>query len=171
MRIKGLTDEDFVNYKVPSMFIIMPNCSFKCDHENGTQICQNLPLAMQPTHDIDYEYIVARYRRNPITNAIVFGGLEPFDSFDELLEFVQYCRESWFDDSTGIECIYAHMMDDIVIYTGYTKEEVDDEIEILKKYPNIVVKFGRFIPNQQPHFDETLGVYLTSDNQYAERIS
>ena len=35
----------------------------------------------------------------------------------------------------------------------------------------IIIKYGRFIPNQQKHYDEILGVYLASDNQYAEKIS
>ena len=171
MKIKGLQDEDFVNYKVPAMFISMPYCSFKCDKELVYAVCQNMALNDQPTHDIDRDYIVERYRRNSITQAIVFGGLEPMDSFDELIDFIHYCRESWFDLSTGIYCIHGHIMDDIVIYTGYNKDEIEDKIEELKKYPNIVVKFGRYIPNQQHHFDEVLGVYLASDNQYAERIS
>jgi hypothetical protein len=39
MVIKGIVDEDFVNYKKPSMFIIMPYCDFKCDKEAGCSIC------------------------------------------------------------------------------------------------------------------------------------
>ena len=31
MKIKGITDEDFVNYKYPSMFIATSICSFKCE--------------------------------------------------------------------------------------------------------------------------------------------
>ena len=42
---------------------------------------------------------------------------------------------------------------------------------ILKKYSNIIIKFGRFIPNQKPHYDPVLGVELASDNQYGEKIS
>jgi hypothetical protein len=61
--------------------------------------------------------------------------------------------------------------DDIVIYTGYNKEEILDKIEWLKLYGPIIVKYGRFIPNQQPHHDEVLGIKLASDNQFAERIS
>ena len=38
-------------------------------------------------------------------------------------------------------------------------------------YSNIIIKFGRFIPNREPHFDEVLGVNLASNNQYAKRIS
>jgi len=36
MIIKGLIDEDFVNYKKPSMTIMMPYCTFKCDKEYGS---------------------------------------------------------------------------------------------------------------------------------------
>ena len=61
--------------------------------------------------------------------------------------------------------------DDIVIYTGYKEEEIKNQLQYLRAYRNIIVKFGRFIPNQQPHYDDVLGVMLASDNQYAERIS
>lgn len=61
--------------------------------------------------------------------------------------------------------------DDIVIYTGYYKEEIKEYIDKLRVYPNIIIKFGRYIPNQEKHYEEELGIYLASDNQYAERIS
>ena len=54
------------------------------------------------------------------------------------------------------------------IYTGYYPEEIQDELKQLQKYKNIIIKFGRFIPGQEPHYDEVLGVYLASDNQYGE---
>jgi hypothetical protein len=41
----------------------------------------------------------------------------------------------------------------------------------LKQFPNIVVKFGRYVPKCEAHFDEVLGIKLASPNQYAERIS
>lgn len=37
--LKGLVEEDFINYKKPSMFLIFPYCSFKCDEECGRDIC------------------------------------------------------------------------------------------------------------------------------------
>lgn len=157
MRLKGLVPEDFIQYKKPSMFLICPFCSFKCDIENGTQICQNWSLAKAPIIEVETNKIIQQYLDNPITKAVVFGGLEPLDSFDEVLEFIQNLRQ--------------HCLDDVVIYTGYYADEIRDKLEILKNYPNIIVKFGRFIPNQKSRFDDVLGITLASDNQYAEQIS
>ena len=44
MIIKGIIDEDFVNYKKPAMVIEFPYCDFKCDKEYGKPICQNNSL-------------------------------------------------------------------------------------------------------------------------------
>ena len=153
MKIKGLISEDFVNYKKPAMTIMFPYCTFKC----GTEYCQNSPLSKAEDIEMDITDIVIRYLNNPITESVVMQGLEPFDSWDDLIEFVKQLRESTDDD--------------IVIYTGYNKEEISDKISILTRYKNIIIKFGRYIPHQEKHYDEVLGVYLASDNQYAEKIS
>jgi organic radical activating enzyme len=159
MLIKGLKDEDFVNYKKPSMFIIMPFCSFKCDKENGCNLCQNSHLAQEPEMNMPILAIVARYKENPITKAIVCGGLEPFDSADSLANLVHVFRQ--------------YTNDDIVIYTGYEEWELltNPYYEKILEYDNIVIKYGRFRPNQEPHYDEILGVKLASDNQYAKRYN
>lgn len=159
MLIKGVTDEDFVNYKVPSMFIATNECSFKCDKENGEPVCQNSSLARQKSYKIEIEDLIKRYLKNDITSAIVFGGLEPFDQYVDIFDFVSILRFQY-------ECT-----DPVVIYTGYNKEEIDGRIKFLSAIPNIIVKYGRFIPGQKKHFDEVLGVELASDNQYAEWIS
>ena len=44
---------------------------------------------------------------------------------------------------------------------------VDQEMNL---YGNIIIKFGRFIPNQPSIYDEILGVTLASNNQYAKRL-
>ena len=157
MIIKGLKDEDFINYKKPSMFIGFPLCTWKCEKECGDKVCQNGTLATSPNINIGIKTIVNRYINNPITSAIVCGGLEPFDSWDDLYQLIAYMRVS--------------TQDDIVIYTGYYKEEIREYINKLKPFPNIIIKFGRYIPNQQSHYDETLGIELASENQYAEKIS
>ena len=153
MKIKGLISEDFVNYKKPAMTIMFPRCTFKC----GEGYCQNSPLVKAENIELDVSDIVARYLNNPITESVVMQGLEPFDSWNDLIEFVKQLRESTDDD--------------IVIYTGYYKEEIIDKVEILRKYKNIIIKFGRFLYNYKPIFDDVLGVTLASSNQYAERIS
>ena len=159
MLIKNLIDVDFINYKKPSMFIIMPHCSFKCDKENGCLMCQNSSLVHEPTHNVDTRLMVTRYIENPITKAVTFGGLEPLDTIEDVLEFVDILRN-----------IYKNE-DDVVIYTGYTEEELinNKDYKRILEYGNIVIKYGRFRPNQTPHYDEVLGVNLVSDNQYARR--
>lgn len=157
MHIKGLIDEDFVNYKVPSMFVITSQCDFKCDKECGKAVCQNLPLATYPVLDINTEVLVDRYIRNDISKAVVIGGLEPFDTADDLFDFICKFRK--------------RCDDDIVIYTGYYEHEIQTMIDKLKaEQKNIVVKFGRFIPDKTKHYDSELGIYLASDNQIGVRI-
>lgn len=158
MTIIKAVEEDFSNYKLPSMFIAMPYCTFKCDIENKCRCCQNSGLAQAQTIHAIPDQLILHYLDNPITSAIVFGGLEPFDSFDDVHQFIKLLRERY------------HCNDTIVIYTGYNKDEIEDKIEILKKFGNIICKFGRFVPGQEKHFDEVLGVQLASRNQYAERI-
>ena len=154
MKIKGLISEDFVNYKKPAMTIMFSYCNFKC----GTGYCQNSSLAHEVDIEINVKDLVQRYVTNTITEAVVMQGLEPFDSWEDVLQFIDLLREQ--------------SNDDVVIYTGYNKEEIPPYLNILSKlYKNIVVKFGRYIPGQEKHFDEVLGVWLASDNQYAERIS
>ena len=61
--------------------------------------------------------------------------------------------------------------DPVIIYTGYYKDELKEQVEELSKYKNIYFKFGRYKPGYQIHYDEVLGVNLVSDNQYGEKIS
>lgn len=157
MKIKGIIAEDFVNYKLPSMIIEFPYCDFKCDKECGYPVCQNSALALSPSYDIPIENIVKFYIKNDITKAIVFQGLEPFDSETDVYQLIKNFRE--------------YTKDPIVIYTGYTEEECNNIVLNLQKlFKNIIIKFGRFIPNQSAHYDNILGVTLMSSNQYAKQI-
>lgn len=158
MKIINIIVEDFVNYKKPSMFIGFPCCTFKCNKEAGKVVCQNYQLIKEKQIDISYEEIVNLYLDNPITSAIVFGGLEPFDSFEDMTNLINEFRK--------------YTDDDIVIYTGYNKEEIYQEILLFTDiWKNIIIKFGRFKPNTKQHIDPVLGVKLFGDNQYAEKIS
>ena len=159
MKIKGLQDEDFVNYKKPSMFIGTAICNWKCCIEQNLDIsiCQNSSLANSVTMDIPAIEIYRRYSSNPIVKSVVIGGLEPFLQFPEVIELIDIFRSN--------QCF-----DDFVIYTGYYPSEITNELNRLKEYKNIIVKFGRYIPNNEKHFDDVLGIYLASNNQFAERI-
>lgn len=161
MIVKTIVDEDFVNYKVPSMYIGTAYCNGKCCQEAGIplSVCQNDAWRGSATIAMDDDNIIQRYLSNDITKALCFAGLEPFEQFDELLCLVSKLRTKY------------HCNDIVVIYTGYNLTEIMPEVDTLKKFENIIIKFGRYVPSQSKHFDEVLGVYLASDNQYAERIS
>lgn len=160
IQTKGFVEEDFVQYKKPSMFIGTAYCDWKCCKELKIPItvCQNEPLAKSEILTIDNEVIYDRYISNPITHSIVIGGLEPMLQFEEVYNLIKLFREN------GCE-------DDFVIYTGYYPEEVEDKIVELKKFPNIIIKFGRYVPDSKNKYDEILGITLASDNQYGVRIS
>ena len=156
MKLRGLNEYDICNFRLASMFLIFPTCSFKCDKECGKPICQNSSLAQEPEIEIETRELIYRYIKNPITHAVVCGGLEPMDSWNDLWSFCCQFRG------------FSH--DPIVIYTGYTEEEIPDKIKALSQLHNIIVKFGRFIPDSPHIFDTILGVDLASNNQYAKFI-
>ena len=64
----------------------------------------------------------------------------------------------------------THSKDPIIIYTGYKEEELIEQIKFLQQFDDIIVKYGRFIPNSPHIYDTTLGVELASNNQYAKSI-
>lgn len=158
IEVKGIIFEDFVNYKKPCMTLMMPKCNFKCDKECGMQVCQNSGLAAAPNQTVLINDLMRGYKSNSITEAIVLQGLEPFDSLIDL-----YTVAAALED--------FNITDDFVIYTGYTREELKSKLKPLYKVPgHLIIKWGRYIPNQQPHYDPILGVYLASDNQYGEQL-
>lgn len=161
MKVKAVVDEDFANYKEPAMFIGAVSCGGKCCIEAGLplSVCQNDGWRESAPIEVSTKELIERYLKEPLTEAIVFGGLEPFEQFEDVCDFIRTLRDDY-------KC-----SDDVVIYTGYNYDEIADEVERLKRYPNIVVKFGRYVPNHSARDDEVLGVTLASDNQYAERIS
>ena len=156
IEVKGIIWEDMVNYKKISTTLMFPKCSFKCDKENGTQICQNWELAAAPSQTIHINSFMRNYINNPITEAIVLQGLEPFDSLIDL-----YTVAAALED--------FNITDDLVIYTGYNRNEVSSHLKPLFSIPgHLIIKWGRYIHNQESHYDPVLGVYLASNNQYAE---
>lgn len=160
MKVKAIVEEDFINYKFPSMFISTCFCDYKCCTELGLDIgmCQNAPLAKSENIEIPDQTIYEHFVNNPITKAIVIGGLEPMIQINEVVGLINLFRNQ------GEYCPF-------VIYTGYYPNEIPESLERLKQYKNIIIKFGRFVPNDQSRYDEVLGVTLASSNQYAQKIS
>ena len=158
MKLKGIIDADFTNYKEPVLTLEFPACNFKCDKLNNCQVCQNSSLTAEPDIEISFARIWELYNQNPLTKGFCCQGLEPFDSQDDLLKLIRFIRN------------IKKCNDVIIIYTGYTRDESTIMLYHLKGYDNIIIKWGRYILGDKPHYDEVLGVELASDNQYAELI-
>lgn len=169
MKIKFLTDVDVVNYKKTSMVVGMPYCDGKCWKDLNAHggnydwsLCQNHSLIKGSSIDISINDLCKRYLSNPMTHAVVFAGMEPLLSMRQVAAFIVYLR------GTG------RSEDDVVVYTGYNEDE-ENVIEFTNLLTtacvnNVIVKFGRYVPGQEPHLDPVLGVMLASDNQYARKI-
>lgn len=157
--LRELIEEDFIQYKKPSMFLGFPHCDGKCNKDAGETVCQNAVFKdSTPLKRISKRALIEKYLNNDLTQAVVCGGLEPLDSLPDLIGFITLFRQN--------------SQDDIVIYTGYTEEEANKLLpKEIKDIGRLIIKYGRFIPDQEPVFDEVLGVKLASSNQYARRVS
>lgn len=158
MTLKGIIDTDYVQYYKPCMTLMFPKCSFKCDKESGRQICINNRLTQSPNIEINVYTIIERYLSNDMVDTLCCAGLEPFDSpaeLNRLLSLLRFC-----------ECD-----DDVLIFTGYTEDEVNEQFKWIYAHKNIIIKFGRFLPETPAVFDDLLQKKLASRNQYAKRIT
>lgn len=158
VKLKALIEEDFIQYKKANLFLGTCKCDFKCLKEinKDISICQNSELATSTTISISVKELIKLYTTNPITESVVFGGLEPILQFEEILAFIDAFRKI--------------SNDDIVIYTGYYPTEIKEKLFQLEKYSNIIFKYGRFVPESESKYDKVLGVTLSSKNQYGERL-
>lgn len=163
MRVRKLLTERYQDYRLPCMYLAACFCDWKCCPDTP-YVCQNHPVAQMPVTDIPDDEILDRYEENPITEAIVIAGLEPLLQVREVVNLIRCASER------GIRTTF-------VIYTGYTKKEVRfiGFFDALKAAGigdgiGVIMKYGRYVQDQQPHFDEVLGVELASGNQYAEKI-
>lgn len=141
------------------MFLSSCFCDWKCCKEAqvSISICQNATLSKAPILNCPDERIFDIYIKNPITKAVVIGGLEPLLQKEEVISLINFFRARGVDDT-------------FVIYTGYKEEECKDFLAQISG-KNVVMKFGRFLPNDKgKHYDEILGVSLISSNQHGRKF-
>lgn len=159
VRVIDIMDADFVNNKKPTFNILIGiSCTFKCCQETDGVVCQNKDLAQSQCKLLYIDEILDLYNIQEIVHTITFQGLEPLDNLYDLLSCIYFIRKEFEDE--------------IFIWTGYTEDECEYLINMIKcmGWKNIVIKFGRYQPNNNPQYDDILGVQLASNNQYAKRI-
>lgn len=151
--------DNITDYKKTSMLIAFPYCAGKCEG------CQNAHLQnYRTTISVSADDIADLYANLKTHEAIVMAGLEPFDSFDDVLDIIK---------SVG----HLDKPCDFVIYTGYNLDEYSKnfESELVKTFKNVrhfknknlIVKIGRYDQTQTSYwFNKTLGVKLATKNQF-----
>lgn len=159
MLIKGITDEVFSDYSKISMLIAVPKCTTRCWERLNLSptICQNHHLHKEPNLNISNKDIIDKYIKNPLTKAVVFGGMDSWDSLDEVIEFIKEFRQV--------------SEDDCVLYTGKELDIIEKDFDRLKEFKNIYVKYGHYNPTLEPIVDDLTGVKLASSNQKFVKIS
>lgn len=157
IKLKGIKEVQN-DYKEMGLLLAFPTCSFKCENEGYCKVgtCQNSHLTKEETYEYKNNNIINFYKNNPLLKCLVMGGLEPMDSFEEVIQLISDFRK--ITDDT------------VVIYTGYTELELKDKIDILRQFKNIIIKVGRFVAGEKSHYDAIIGVELASNNQYAIQI-
>lgn len=158
VKLNGEPKLVFNDYKKTSMYLpIGYTCTGKCWKDLGLKesICHNWE-----NNGLYNEYIISElldmYKNNPFYESVVISGMECMDNFEDMIVFIEEFRLK-----------YEH---DIVIFTGYNKNEIKNKIGILKNYKNIIIKMGRYVENSIPNDDVLLGTTLASSNQYAIKI-
>lgn len=157
--IKDIIDEVYSDFNKIGMLVVVPKCKTRCWEKCGLSpdICQNYHLNFTEKFNINNEDIINRYLENPLTKCIIFGGLDGFDSIDEILIFLEEFRKI--------------SKDDVVIYTGKELEDIEHRFNDLAFYKNIYVKYGHYNPNLNSIKDELTGVTLASENQKFIKIN
>ena len=166
MKLKQIIDESFGDYKEAAMLLVTPNCTWKCEG------CQNRHLSQLPTKNFPDEEILKRFFKNPLTSAIVIGGLEPLDDMQDVRHFISALGQKVYSEDLPKPTI--------IVYTGYELDEIEDQLywsglePEMRTYGECILKYGRFNPIYQTKGDgfervdiwnEDLGINLASPNQ------
>jgi len=149
LKLLSMTDS-FIDYKKPGLLLAFPYCNLKCG-----EACQNKHLRGNPVKYICGHKVCELYMRNGLFESIIFGGLEPFDTFEMIRDFIAIFRD--------------YSDDDIVIYTGYYPNEIIGKLKQISNIDNLYIKFGRYDKSCPPKYDDIGGVTLASGNQFFKK--
>lgn len=132
------TDAPFIGSRI---------CAIAC--HNHCPGCFNENLKAQPIQTISAWDIIYRIQEHPLSQGIIFGGLEWTEQPLELQELVEFALV------VGLQ---------VMIYTHYPL------VDFLARFPNfknrpIYVKCGEYKQELKGYYDEEHNVILASSNQ------
>lgn len=169
MLLLGVKTDNVTDYKKTSLLIAFPNCIGKCKG------CQNQHLIDNPQNkeylQVTADSIADFYNRLSTHNAIVMAGLEPLDSFNDVIDIIHSFGKIITRDT------------DIIIYSGYNTDEYEDKFKqdlinafkavtaVNDKIRCLIIKLGRYdedclVRDNKEWFNRHLGVKLATTNQY-----
>ena len=157
MELIDVKTDNITDYKKTSLLLAFPYCTGKCKG------CQNEYLWKDPpTKNYNPIDILNLYNKLNTHEAVVMAGLEPFDSFNDVLELINLF-------------VFNEKAIDIVIYTGYNKDEYiklfqEKLIKVFKSgyidNKRLIIKLGRYDEDQKQSWNSyILGVNLSTKNQ------
>lgn len=156
-RLLDVKTDNITDYKKTSLLLVFPFCSGKCGEE-----CQNKHLMGTTPTGYKNTDIINLYIDLPSHGAVVFAGLEPWDSFSEMKQLVK-------------DFVSQYKAIDIVIYTGYEYNEIENQIQelvdcfkanVANSDDNLIIKYGMYDVNKKEYWKSNiLGVNLATTNQ------
>lgn len=134
VRIAGIVNESIVDGPGIRMAIFVQGCPHKCEGCHNPQ-----------THDFDsgsdvlIDEIIEKMGKNPILKGITLSGGEPFCKAPELYMIAKAAHEKKLD---------------VITYTGYSIEEILNEVEKNRDFKNLLLETdtlidGRFIKEEK----------------------
>lgn len=160
--------DNVTDYKETSLFLVFPYCSGKCGEE-----CQNKDLRKKEIKEFNTEDIIKFYQSLDTHNAVVCGGLEPWDSSEELKQLVKdfaiasFVKPVDFVIYTGYDNLCKRYFNDVYCETG---KDFFDLLQTWTIYANpgsnLIIKQGKYDINRKfPWHSDLLGVDLATNNQ------
>lgn len=154
--------DNITDYKKTSLLIAFPYCTGKCKG------CQNEHLRLSNTAiSVSAKNIAKLYDNVQSNKAIVMAGLEPFDSFADVLDIISTVGK------------HSKRSCDFVVYTGYNEQEYKKRFEkkLVQMFKEdympyhkdgcLIVKIGRYDnEDREAWYNNTLGVDLINKSQF-----
>ena len=148
IKIKGIIPDIFNDAPFIGTLLVANSCNLQCKD------CLNEHLKKEKPNLMTVDNIFKEVSKYPLTQGIIFGGLEWSEQPEDLIELVKYFTLKNYK---------------IIIYTGLTKDKFNERCQnlfFIDFKNDFYIKYGKY--NNSLKTDENIhfGINLASKNQY-----